>query len=48
MLGKPLIAHLRAAGEQLDEYIRRYQRYKPELSFDAGTPEVRRVVRRLP
>ena len=40
MLGKPVIAQMRAVGEQFDEYLRRYQRYKPELKFEAGTPEV--------
>jgi hypothetical protein len=41
VLGKPFISELRALGEQFDEYIRRFQRYKPELKFDAATPEAR-------
>jgi hypothetical protein len=45
VLGKPFISELRALGEQFDEYIRRFQRYKPELKFDAATPEAR--LRRL-
>ena len=40
VLGKPLIAEMHARGEQLDEFIRRYQRYKPEIKFEPGTPEV--------
>lgn len=40
VLGKPLIAEMHARGEQLDEFIRRFQRYKPQLSFEPGTPKV--------
>ena len=41
MLGKSLIAEMHARGEQLDEFIRRFQRYKPQIKFEPGTPEVR-------
>ena len=40
VLGKPLIAEMHARGEQLDEFIRRFQRYKPKIEFEPGTPEV--------
>ena len=40
VLGKPLIAEMHARGEQLDEFIRRFQRYKPKIEFEPGTPQV--------